>query len=130
MAIIISHPHYYTTYFEWSTAFSCPVHISADDAQWLCRRSPSPPSGSVIESFEGPPETTKEIVPGLTAIKAGGHFPGSLLLHWEKQLWIADTIVTVPVRNALRLYDPLIPPPPFPLFLLPTFAPFSLIRLP
>jgi glyoxylase-like metal-dependent hydrolase (beta-lactamase superfamily II) len=37
------------------------------------------------------------VLPGITAIKTGGHFDGSLVLHWEKKLFIADTIVTVPV---------------------------------
>lgn len=40
------------------------------------------------------------ILPGITAIKCGGHFPGSLVLHWTEYqgiLFIADTIVTVPV---------------------------------
>ncbi|KAK4996684.1 hypothetical protein LTR28_000104 [Elasticomyces elasticus] len=26
----------------------------------------------------------------------GGHFPGSLVLHWDEKLFIADTFVTVP----------------------------------
>ena len=32
----------------------------------------------------------------MTAILAGGHFPGSLLLHWNDILFIADTIFTSP----------------------------------
>jgi glyoxylase-like metal-dependent hydrolase (beta-lactamase superfamily II) len=41
--------------------------------------------------------TTESILPGVTAVKTGGHFDGSLVLHWEKKLFIADTFVTVPV---------------------------------
>ena len=50
-----------------------------------------------------------EIVPGVTAITTGGHFPGSLVLHTDAscepewvdgerkgRLFIADTLVTVP----------------------------------
>ncbi len=33
---------------------------------------------------------------GAVAILAGGHFPGSLLLHWETNLFVADTIFPVP----------------------------------
>ena len=35
-------------------------------------------------------------LPGLTAILSGGHFPGSLCLHWaqESALFVADTIFT------------------------------------
>jgi glyoxylase-like metal-dependent hydrolase (beta-lactamase superfamily II) len=36
-------------------------------------------------------------VPGVTAIKVGGHFEGSMVLHWEGHLFIADTFVNVPV---------------------------------
>ena len=47
---------------------------------------------------------TEKIVPGVTAIKTGGHFPGQLLLHTHGEtigdsidrLFIADTFVTVP----------------------------------
>ena len=33
---------------------------------------------------------------GAVAAVVGGHFPGSLVLHWEKTLFIADTIFTSP----------------------------------
>lgn len=33
------------------------------------------------------------------AIKVGGHFPGSLVLLWEKKLFVADSLVTTPVRS-------------------------------
>ncbi len=45
---------------------------------------------------------TEEIVEGVTAVKAGGHFDGSLVLHWEDKLFIADTLVTVPVSDYLE----------------------------
>jgi glyoxylase-like metal-dependent hydrolase (beta-lactamase superfamily II) len=41
--------------------------------------------------------STQKIIPGVTAIKTGGHFEGSLVLHWEDKLFIADSLVTVPV---------------------------------
>jgi glyoxylase-like metal-dependent hydrolase (beta-lactamase superfamily II) len=41
-------------------------------------------------------------VEGVTAVKAGGHFDGSLVLHWEDKLFIADTLVTVPVSDYLE----------------------------
>lgn len=94
-AIVISHPHYYTAYVEWAQAFNCPVYISADDREWLCQE---PPTSRMISFIEGPASTSRAILPGVTAIKTGGHFPGSLVLHWEKKLFLADTIVTVPVR--------------------------------
>ena len=93
-AIVISHPHYYTTYVEWAERFKCPVYISVDDKEWLYRE---PPEEGMIRFIEGPAGSVEEIVPGVTAIKTGGHFKGSLVLHWEEKLFIADTIVTVPV---------------------------------
>ena len=95
-AIAISHPHYYTTYAEWSKAFKCPIYVGADDQEWLCEK---PPSSDTFRLIDGPSGSTEEIVPGITAIKTGGHFPGSLVLHWENKLFIADSIVTVPVSK-------------------------------
>jgi hypothetical protein len=89
-AIVISHPHFYTTHLDWAKIFDCPVYVAKDDEEWLNRED--------VEGrrrlFDGP---TREIVPSVTAVKVGGHFPGSLVLHWSKKLFIADTFVTVPV---------------------------------
>lgn len=35
----------------------------------------------------------------LTIDSAGGHFDGSLVLHWKKKIFIADSLITVPVRR-------------------------------
>lgn len=94
--MVISHPHFYTTYVEWATRFDCPVYLAVDDQQWICR---VPSDEKIIKFIEGPVGATQTILPGVTAIKAGGHFPGSLVLHWNDQLFIADTIMTVPVRS-------------------------------
>ena len=102
-AIVISHPHYYSTHLTWAAAFECPVYISAADEEWvqrvdhwgLRRLLPSEPT---------------EIIPGITALTTGGHFPGSLVLHASSpnpsdsdddarekpRLLIADTLMTVP----------------------------------
>jgi len=77
---------------DWARTFNCPIYLSAEDQEWLCRVDDFyHPARSFITS------TTQEILPGVTAIKTGGHFPGSLVLHWENKLFIADTMVTVPV---------------------------------
>ena len=41
----------------------------------------------------------QDIVPGVKAIKTGGHFDGSLVLLWEreKELFTADSLMTIPV---------------------------------
>ena len=99
-AIVISHPHYYSTYVEWAERFNCPVYISGDDREWLCRE---PLEEGMIRFIEGPAGSTEEIVEGVMAIKTGGHFKGSLVLYWKEKLFIADTIVTVPVSVMIPL---------------------------
>ena len=38
-------------------------------------------------------QTSRELLPGLTAILAGGHFEGSMVLHWKDLLFVADTLL-------------------------------------
>ncbi|KAL8940723.1 MAG: hypothetical protein Q9216_002674 [Gyalolechia sp. 2 TL-2023] len=90
-AIVISHPHFYTTYIEWAEAFGCPVHVSYHDREWICREAPED-----VSKIKFIAESCETILPGVTALSAGGHFPGSLVLHWDDQLFVADTIMTVP----------------------------------
>lgn len=89
-AIVISHPHYYTTHMDWAKAFDCPVVFAKDDEEWINRKD-FEDRRRLMES------TTEEIIPGVTAARPGGHFPGSLVLLWNKHLLIADTFVTTPV---------------------------------
>nr|POE78444.1 uncharacterized protein ymae [Quercus suber] len=91
-AIVISHPHYYTTWADWSRTFQCPVYIGGLDEAWL-ERTNTP--GAEIRLLK---DSHTEILPGsgATAIVVGGHFPGSLLLHWDDNLFVADTIFTIP----------------------------------
>jgi len=73
-AIAISHPHYYSSVVEWSRAFdNVPVYLHAADRQWCMRRDPS------IRSWDG---EQMPLGPGLTLIRAGGHFEGGTILHW------------------------------------------------
>jgi hypothetical protein len=73
-AIAISHPHFYTTLVEWSRAFgNVPVHLHADDSAWVMRSDPC------IKPWQG---ETFELLPGVTLIRGGGHFPGGSMLHW------------------------------------------------
>ncbi|KAL4803613.1 beta-lactamase-like protein [Aspergillus unguis] len=105
-AIVISHPHYYTTHLVWAEIFGCPVYLSAEDEEWVVLRdSHGGFSGNRQVLF-----TEKELTFGpemsgsgasegdLVAIKTGGHFPGSTVLWWRslKTLLIADTIAVVP----------------------------------
>jgi glyoxylase-like metal-dependent hydrolase (beta-lactamase superfamily II) len=75
-AIAISHPHFYTTMVEWSRAFGdIPVHLHADDRQWIMRPDPC------VKPWEG---ETLELMAGITLIRCGGHFPGGTALHWAQ----------------------------------------------
>ena len=73
-AIAISHPHYYTTMVEWSRALGgVPIHLHADDRQWVMRGDPA------VQFWEG---DTRPIAAGLTLVRLGGHFEGGTILHW------------------------------------------------
>lgn len=73
-AIAISHPHFYTTLVEWSRAFGdCSVHLHADDGAWVMRPD------ACIRPWRG---ETLELMPGVTLVRGGGHFPGGTMLHW------------------------------------------------
>ncbi|MBZ6077851.1 MBL fold metallo-hydrolase [Microvirga puerhi] len=75
-AIAISHPHYYTTMQDWSAAFgNIPIYLHTADRQWIMR-----PSESIV-LWEG---DTREILPGITLIRLGGHFSGGTVLHWRQ----------------------------------------------
>jgi hypothetical protein len=73
VAITSSHPHMYGVQVEWSRALGgAPVLVNELDRDWVARPDP------VIETWDG----TRELAPGLTLVRFGGHFPGSAVLHW------------------------------------------------
>ncbi|KAF7556766.1 hypothetical protein G7046_g6208 [Stylonectria norvegica] len=94
-AIVISHPHYYSTHVQWARAFGCPVYLANEDKQWATMDSSHQ---ALITETETEIEGT-----GIKAIKLGGHFPGSLVLLSDEHLMIADTIMTTP--SGLGNYD-------------------------
>jgi glyoxylase-like metal-dependent hydrolase (beta-lactamase superfamily II) len=99
-AIVISHPHFYTTHLEWAKIFNCPVYIASDDAEWLSREDKE----GVRKWVKGVQEI-EEVGGQVKAIQCGGHFNGSLVLLWEKKLFIADTIMSVPVRAVCAIHS-------------------------
>jgi hypothetical protein len=109
-AIAISHPHFYTTMGEWSETFGgVPIHLHADDQQWIMRPHPS------IKLWSG---ETLPLLPDVTLIRGGGHFPGGTMLHWAKGadgrgVLCAADIATVTVDRKfltfMRSYPNLIP---------------------
>jgi hypothetical protein len=89
-AVSSSHPHMYGAGVEWSHAFDAEM-LLADvdvDAGWLMRPD------SVVRTWSG----AFEVLPGVTLVQCGGHFPGSAVLHWaagaggQGALFVGDTI--------------------------------------
>lgn len=96
-AIAISHPHFYTSHLAWAEAFDCPVYLAAEDAEWLNTDDPH-----VKRVFVD--SDTQEILPGVTMVKLGGHFPGSSVLHWDNmivstQSYIGQNLRAVDMRK-------------------------------
>lgn len=84
-AMVISHPHFYSTHVQWARAFRCPVYLAAEDAPWA-----TVASAHQVRLAE----TETVVVRGVRAIKLGGHFPGSMVLLFDGRLLIADTLMT------------------------------------
>ncbi|MGH2933650.1 MAG: MBL fold metallo-hydrolase [Gaiellaceae bacterium] len=106
-AIAISHPHYYSTMVDWAHAFDCPIFIHADDREWVMRPDDS------IAFWE---DEERELAPGITLLRLGGHFRGGQVLHWadRKLLLSGDIVQVIPDRNHVGFmysYPNLIPLP-------------------
>ena len=75
-AIAISHPHYYTSMVEWSTAFgNAPIHLHSGDRRWVMRPHPN------LQHWSG---DSKKLLDDLALIHTPGHFDGFLVLHWPR----------------------------------------------
>jgi hypothetical protein len=75
-AIAVSHPHLGGSLVEWSHAFDhAPIYWHADNRSFVPRPDPT------IKFWEG---ETQTVLPGLTLVRCGGHFPGSDVLHWAQ----------------------------------------------
>lgn len=90
--IVISHPHFYTTWADWGATFKCPVYMSKIDSVWANRTRTRQANLKLLE------QQYTEVLPGITAAICGGHFDGSLVLHssHHKSLFVADAILAVP----------------------------------
>ncbi len=103
-AIAISHPHFYSAMVEWSHAFDdAPIYLHASNRPYVMRPDPA------VVYWEG---ETYSLVDGITAIRCGGHFEGSTVLHWAEAaegrgaLFTGDTINVVPdVRYVSFMYS-------------------------
>jgi hypothetical protein len=95
-AIAISHPHFYSSMIEWSRAFDAPIYLHAENRPWVMRPD------DAVHFWAG---DARELLPGLTVLRCGGHFPGSSVLHWadgaagQGALFTADTIMVASDRR-------------------------------
>jgi hypothetical protein len=111
-AIAISHPHFYSSMADWSRAFGeVPIYLHADDREWILH-----PNESIV-LWDG---ETRELLPGVTLIRCGGHFTGASVLHWAGGaegrgiVCSGDTLTVTTDRKYLtfmRSYPNLIPLP-------------------
>ena len=105
-AVAISHPHYYSAMADWGRAFDAPVHLHADDADWI--QQPS----DTLNLWTG---ETLPLGNGRTLIRCGGHFAGAAVLHvadGDGTLFSGDTIQVVQDRrhvSFMRSYPNIIP---------------------
>ncbi len=95
-ALSSSHPHMYGAIVEWSRALDAEIVLPEVDLRWMMRRAAVRPwSGSL------------EILPGVTLVQCGGHFPGSAVLHWAAgaggrgALFTGDTIFVTPGEDRI-----------------------------
>jgi len=91
-AVSASHPHFYGAIVEWSHAFGSDILLPEVDAHWLTRPDPA------VHTWSG----TLPVLPGVTLVQCGGHFPGSACVHWADgaagmgALLTGDTIFVTP----------------------------------
>ncbi len=75
-AIALSTPLSYGAATEWSHVLgSPPIYLHAADRRFVTRPDP------VLTVWE---DEAVEILPGITLLRCGGHFPGAALLHWAQ----------------------------------------------
>lgn len=99
VALVISHPHFYTTWPDWARSLACPIYLAHADIDWLARQ----PGQDIDLRLLG--HGCTPIMPGIQALVTGGHFPGSTMLYATRTdghgvkantLFHADTIHIVP----------------------------------
>ena len=109
VGIVASHPHMFGAQVEWSRRLGGPpVYVNAADAEWVMRPDPA-----IVHWSEA-----VQLTPALSAVRVGGHFPGSAVACWADGadgrgvLLVGDTIFPNPDRRTvsfLRSYPNRIP---------------------
>lgn len=95
-AIAVSHPHFYTGVANIAEQLGSTVYLHAADRAHVTHDSPR------IKYWEG---ERRQLVGGITLIRAGGHFAGGTVLHWPAgaggagALLTSDIITVIPDRG-------------------------------
>jgi glyoxylase-like metal-dependent hydrolase (beta-lactamase superfamily II) len=96
--VTASHPHFYGAIDEWAREFGAEILVPADDAGWLRAGA-----GRQVRTWSG----TADVLPGVTLVQCGGHFPGSAVVHWaggadgRGVLFSGDTIFVTPGEDRI-----------------------------
>jgi len=85
-AVACSHPHFYGAMGDWAEALDAPVLVAQQDLAWVTAPTPR------LLPWSG----TSQVLPGVTLVRCGGHFPGSAVLHRDGLLLTGDTVMVVP----------------------------------
>lgn len=98
VAVAASHPHIFGVQVEWARRLGgVPVLVAAPDMRWAARPDP----------LVQPWRDRLQVLPGVTLVQLGGHFPGSAVVHWTAGadgrgvLLIGDTLATNPDRSSV-----------------------------
>lgn len=71
--VTASHPHLTGVSVSWSHEFGgVPVYVARDDRRWIRR-----PDDAITLW-----QDALDVLPGVTLVQVGGHFPGSSVAHW------------------------------------------------
>lgn len=96
-AVSASHPHFYGAAVEWSHAFDAEILLPEADVGWLPRPDPA------VRTWSG----SLAVLPGVTLVQCGGHFPGSAVVHWTEgaggagALLAGDTVFVTPGEDRI-----------------------------
>jgi hypothetical protein len=110
-AIALSHPHFFSTFAEWSHVLKAPVYVHEDDREWVMR------TDVPVTYWSG---DRHDLHDGITLIRCGGHYKGASVLHWpggadgKGTLLTGDVLQVIPGRDRvafMRAFPGYIPLP-------------------
>ncbi|MEO6083306.1 MAG: hypothetical protein ABIQ18_09385 [Umezawaea sp.] len=90
--VTASHPHFYGSMVQCRRTFGAEILVPEVDLGWLTRPDPAVRTWSGVEA----------LLPGVTLVQCGGHFPGSAVVHWADgadgagALLVGDTLFVTP----------------------------------